>query len=189
MKHRYVLGKIRQEAQTVMEDNNVFLHFDTVDSAIFSPASMPYTMAVFYEVLRLFPTIPFQIKQCEQAATLPDGTFLPEKSVVLWSLWSMNRSKLTWGNDAETFKPDRWLANGRLVTKSTAEFPVFNGGPRTCLGKKMAESVAVQVIAVVASMFDFMPADEQERVSKNSLTLPMDGGLPCLVKRRSLGAR
>jgi hypothetical protein len=27
--------------------------------------------------------------------------------------------------------------------------------------------------------------DDQERISKNSLTLPMEGGLPCYVSTRS----
>ena len=34
------------------------------------------------------------------------------------------------------------MEDGKLITKSAYEFPVFNGGPRTCLGKKMAEYMA-----------------------------------------------
>lgn len=185
MGQRYVVGKLRQEIRRLLDDHDATPDSKDFDSTIFTPMAMPYTMAVFYEVLRLYPTIPFQMKQCEQAATLPDGTFLPKSSILLWSLWAMNRSKLTWGDDAGSFKPDRWLVDGKFVSKSTSEFPVFNGGPRTCLGKKMAEAVAVQVIATMIWMFDFMPADDRERVSKSSLTLPMDGGLPCLVRARS----
>lgn len=150
----------------------------------FTPAALPYTMAVFYEALRLYPPVPIEIKQCEKATTLPDGTFLPARSVVLWCPWAMNRSKVTWGDDADTFRPERWLADGRLATKSAAEFPVFNGGPRTCLGKRMAELLAVQVLATMMLRFRFMPAYGSPRASKSSLTLPMDGGLPCYVKAR-----
>ena len=185
MKHRYVTGKIRQEVQRLLEDHDAPLSMAGFDPTLFTPASMPYTMAVFCEVLRLYPPVPFQMKQCSGAETLPDGTALPEGSIVVWCLWAMNRSKLTWGEDAEAFRPERWLQDGRLVTKSQSEYPVFNGGPRTCLGKKMAEAVAVQVIATMAWLFDFMPADDVERVSKSSLTLPMEGGLPCFVKARS----
>lgn len=98
----------------------------------------------------------------------------------------MNRSKLIWGDDADSFKPERWLENGVFVSKSAFEYPVFNGGPRTCLGKKMAEVVAVQVIATFVLEFRFDPPDDKVRISKNSLTLPMEGGLPCRVKSRSL---
>lgn len=74
------------------------------------------------------------------------------------------------------------------MTKSAAEFPVFNGGPRLCLGKSMATLIAVQTIAAVVWTFDFVPAYEgRERPSKSSLTLPMAGGLPVFVKVRSRG--
>jgi cytochrome P450 len=155
------------------------------NTAIFSPIALPYVMAVFYETLRLYPPVPFEIKQCVEATTLPDETFLPKDSIVVWSTWAMNRSKITWGDDADDFNPERWLVNGNLVTKTAFEFPVFNGGPRTCLGKKMAEIVAVQVIAAMVLEFDFEPVDDKERISQNSLTLPMKYGLPSHIRSRT----
>jgi cytochrome P450 len=180
-----VTEKIRQEVQQALEQQDATLSLPDLDSTVFTPMSMPYTMAVFCEVLRLYPPVPIQMKQCSEEETLPDGTRLPKLSLVIWCLWAMNRSKRTWGVDAESFRPERWLRDGKLVNKSPSEYPVFNGGPRTCLGKKMAEAVAVQVIATMAWLFDFILVDDKERVSKPSLTLPMEGGLPCHVKTRS----
>ncbi|KAG4434504.1 hypothetical protein IFR05_010009 [Cadophora sp. M221] len=154
------------------------------DTTVFRPNALPYVTAVFYEALRLYPPVPFELKQCEQATTLPDGTYLPKDSILVWCTWAMNRSALIWGEDAEDFKPERWLTDGVLISKPAFEFPVFNGGPRTCLGKMMAVSVAVQTIAMLQAKFEFELTDEKERISKNSLTLPMDGGLPCRVKMR-----
>lgn len=172
---------IRQEVSAVLQQSQ---HQDSanIDTATFRLTSMPYVMAVFYETLRLYPPVPFELKECEQATTLPDGTFLPKHAILVWCTWAMNRSRLTWGEDADIFRPERWLENGALISKTAYEYPVFNGGPRTCLGKKMAELVAVQVIATLVSKFDFKPVDNRERISKNSLTLPMEGGLPCYVK-------
>lgn len=185
MKHRYVTAKVRREVQAVLDEHGASRESAALDPTLFTPTSMPYTMGVFYETLRLYPPIPFEIRQCETATTLPDGTFLPKTSIVVWCLWATGRSVTTWGPDADSFRPERWLQDGKLITKGAAEYPVFNGGPRTCLGKKMAEVIAVQAIASMAWMFDFIPADDKERVSKSSLTLPMEGGLPCFVKSRS----
>ncbi|KAI1205504.1 cytochrome P450 [Annulohypoxylon truncatum] len=192
MQHRFVAGKIRNEVRASLGDaQEPFVMSDrgdreTVNSTVFTPTSLPYTMATFYEALRLYPPIPFEIRQCEKATTLPDGTFLPENSITFWCTWAMNRSKINWGEDAESFRPERWLTeDGKLITKSAAEFPVFNGGSRSCLGKRMAELLAIQVIATMVLLFDFMPHYGGERVSKSSLTLPMEGGLPCLVKPRT----
>ncbi|KAG9242838.1 cytochrome P450 [Calycina marina] len=151
------------------------------ESVTFQISSMPYTTAVFYETLRLYPPVPFEIRQCEEATTLPDGTHLPKTAIVFWCIWAMDRSTLIWGSDAHEFNPERWLVDGHFVSKAAHEFPVFNGGSRTCLGKKMAEVAAVQIIATLLSSFDFEPIDGHERITKNSLTLPMEGGLPCKV--------
>ncbi|GAW21909.1 hypothetical protein ANO14919_114360 [Xylariales sp. No.14919] len=190
MRHNFAMERIRDEAQGLLKTKGLDIQQPGSDgdtsSANFAPTFLPYTMAVFYETLRLYPPIPFEIRECEQATTLPDGTFLPEKAIIVWSLWAMNRSRITWGEDADVFNPERWLTeDGKLITKSASEFPVFYGGPRTCLGRRMAEIIATQVIATMALAFDFTPAYEGERVSKTSLTLPMRDGLPCYVKNRA----
>lgn len=163
--------------------------FDTSNQPLspesLTPTNFPYALAVFYESLRLYPPIPFEIKQAQHATTLPDGTQLPASSVVVWCPWAMNRSRLTWGPDADDFRPERWLDEDQHVChRSAAEFPVFNGGARLCLGKNMAEMIAVQVIATMTASFEFLPAYKGERVSRSSLTLPMEGGLPVYVKQR-----
>ncbi|PQE30477.1 cytochrome P450 protein [Rutstroemia sp. NJR-2017a WRK4] len=180
MRHPVVVERVRQEVTHVNDSSG---SDEKTASTAFYPSAVPYVMSVFYETLRLYPPIPFEIKQCEQAATLPDGTFLPKNAVLVWCPWAMNRSRLIWGDDADQFRPERWIENGGLISKPAFEFPVFNGGPRTCLGKKMAESVVAQVISKLVLHFDFALLDQKERISKNSLTLPMEGGLPCRVQR------
>lgn len=189
MQNTPALKRVREEAQELLTakglDSKRLGSGDDGPFAVFGPTSLPYTMAVFYEAIRLYPPIPFEIRECEKATTLPDGTFLPDKAIVVWSLWAMNRSRIIWGIDADVFRPERWLTeDGKLIIKSPSEFPVFYGGPRVCLGKRMAEIIATQVIATMALMFEFTPAYEGERVSKVSLTLPMKDGLPCYLKKR-----
>ncbi|KAK0617035.1 cytochrome P450 [Immersiella caudata] len=186
MKHPHIVSKICQEAQHRFDENDMASSIQGLDfdPTLFNPASMPYTMAVFYETLRLYPPIPFEIRQCMQDATLPDGTFLPKDSVLVWCLLAMQRSRLTWGDDADEFRPERFLEDGKLVSRSASEFPVFYGGTRTCLGKKMAEAIAVQVIPTMAWLFEFKMVEKGERRSKTSLTLPMEGGLPVRVSFR-----
>ncbi len=172
-------------------DLHLPLSFDSIQSSAF-----PYVAAVFNESLRLYPPVPVELKECTAPTTFPDGTWLPKGAVVMWATWAMGRSKNIWGDDADEFQPERWLVPGdssALTTKSAFEFPVFNGGPRSCLGKRMAELLAIHVIASLSWKFEFEEAPDQtvgwgdrlkERQSQNSLTLPMEGGLPCFVRRR-----
>jgi len=196
MRHPSVPQKILAELRATFPncDRHIALDFDTVQ-----PGSLPYTMAVFNETIRFYPPVPVELKECTSATTFPDGTWLPGGSVVMWVPWAMNRSKHIWGQDADDFKPERWLVPGQngnrptLIIKSAFEFPVFNGGPRACIGKKMAELLAVYVTASLVWDFHFEESYDEEpkagmspkdRFSQNSLTLPMEGGLPCQVYRR-----
>ena len=185
MRHPHIVEEIRREVGSLsLAESGDEISMSNLDTAVFRAASLPFVTAVFYEALRLYPPVPFELKQCEKSTTLPDGTFLPQNAILVWCTWAMNRSQLIWGKDADDFKPERWLEEGRLISKTSSEYPVFNGGPRTCLGKKMAELVAIQVIAALTLKFDFLALDQKERISKNSLTLPMEGGLPCRVRIR-----
>ncbi|VZH89035.1 unnamed protein product [Fusarium fujikuroi] len=189
MKHPEVTSKLCQSIQDLRDEIRDQDHSEN-DPDLLTPVRLPYVLAVFYETLRLRPPIPFEIKQAQQETILPDGTFLPKGAVVLWCAWAMGRSHTTWGPDADEFRPERWLTTSpsgdvTVMQRSAAEFPVFNGGPRVCLGKKMAELVAVQTLARLVPLFDFRPAFEGERVSKSSLTLPMEGGLPVYVHART----
>lgn len=168
---------------------------DALSFSTVQPGSLPYITAVFNESLRLYPPVPIELKECTADTTFPDGTCLPKGAIVMWVPWAMGRSRQIWGPDADDYHPKRWLGStsDQIMAKSAFEFPVFNGGPRACLGKKMAELLAVYVIAALIREYEFKEVmDEKygshkmanERKSQNSLTLPMAGGLPVIVKRR-----
>ncbi|KAH9293868.1 hypothetical protein KI387_040931, partial [Taxus chinensis] len=51
----------------------------------------------------------------------------------------MGRAESIRGNDCREFKPERWMREGVFVEESNAcRYPVFNAGPRVCLGKDFA---------------------------------------------------
>ncbi len=206
LEHPRAMDLLRSEvAQLQRGDDEPLLNFDRVQ-----PQTMPYTLAVFYESLRLYPPVPVEIKQCIAHTTLPDGTMLPTGAIVVWSPWGFGRSEQIWGSDVDIFRPERWLektpdglseseetarprANWKIKTRTASEFPVFNGGPRTCMGRRMAEVEAVYILASLFHQFEMTEIKDNRiaghwtdegRISRNSLTLPMEGGLPCYVKPR-----
>lgn len=196
MRHPHAQKKILSELRSTFTEakEELPLSFETVQ-----PQSLPYIAAVFNESLRFYPPVPVELKESTAETTFPDGTWLPKGSVVMWAIWAMGRSKNTWGDDADEFRPERWLVAGddgqtlTLKMMSAFAFPVFNGGPRACLGKRMAELLAVHVVASLIWKYDFAEIIDKrttqggtpkERRSQNSLTLPMEGGLTCYVRRR-----
>lgn len=85
------------------------------------------------------PRLSHRARYAEADDTLPDGTPVKRGARVFYAIYAMGRMVSVWGPDAAEFKPERWVtAEGRLRAESPFKFPVFNAGPRLCLGKDMA---------------------------------------------------
>merc|ERR1719203_1624088 len=68
-----------------------------------------YLKAVLSESLRLYPSVPLDLKHAEEDDTWPDGTKIKKGNMIVYMIHSMNRDPEVWGSDAETFRPERWL--------------------------------------------------------------------------------
>lgn len=57
--------------------------------------------------------------------------------MVAYNVFAMHRRTDYWGQDACSFRPERWEENA----KHGWEYLPFNGGPRICLGRKYLSSI------------------------------------------------
>ncbi|TGO23296.1 hypothetical protein BPAE_0137g00160 [Botrytis paeoniae] len=91
------------------------------------------------KALRMHPVVPANTREAVRDTCLPHGggedgqapLFVKAGTQVLYSVYSMHRRKDLFGEDVETFRPERW---DQIQPKW--EFLPFNGGPRICLGRK-----------------------------------------------------
>lgn len=141
---------------------------------------LPYLQAVINETLRLYPSVPADLKIAECDDTLPDGSFIPGGTLVFYTIYSMGRDPSIWGADAETFRPERWLE--MQEPPGNYKYPVFNAGPRECLGRRLAQVEMKACLAMLLPRISFklaMPAHEV--VTDSQLTIGMGRGLPCFL--------
>ncbi|KAF8636108.1 hypothetical protein AX17_003812 [Amanita inopinata Kibby_2008] len=107
---------------------------------------MKYLRAVINETLRLFPIVPFNIRESVNPTTWPNPDpsqkpyYIPAGTKVAYSVFMMHRRTDLWGPDAEEFDPDRFLDDRlkKYLVKNSFIFLPFNAGPRICLGQQFA---------------------------------------------------
>lgn len=101
----------------------------------------------YFTALRLYPSVPINMRQAMKATVLPVGggpdasspIFVRKGEAVSYSVYAMHRRKDLYGEDADQFRPDRWEPNSGkapdLRNIGWGYLP-FNGGPRVCLGRE-----------------------------------------------------
>ncbi|PON56766.1 Cytochrome P [Trema orientale] len=99
----------------------------------------------------------------------------------------MGRMIHIWGEDAEDFRPERWLINGTFQPESPFKFVAFHAGPRICLGKDFAYRQMKILSIALLRFFRFKLANETNEVTYRTMfTLHIDGDLPlCAVSRKA----
>ncbi|XP_022966357.1 cytochrome P450 94B1-like [Cucurbita maxima] len=145
---------------------------------------MKYLKACLCESMRLYPPVAWDSKHAAAADILPDGTPVRKGDRVTYFPYGMGRMEELWGPDREEFKPERWFEKGEAKAVSPFKFPVFQGGPRMCLGKEMAFIQMKYVVATVLKRFEFRAVSESEPVFVPLLTAHMAGGLQVYVRER-----
>lgn len=152
---------------------------------------LTYTHAALLETMRLYPPVPGDAKQAMQDDILPDGTKVKKGMIVAYVPYAMGRMEKLWGTDWEEFKPERWLLKDevtgivKLVVIDSYKYPVFQAGPRVCLGKEMAFLQMKMLVAGILTKFKVVPAvDGFEPVFEAHLTTKMKGGFPVRFQRR-----
>ena len=116
--------------------------------------SMPYLQAVMYEALRLHPAVGMSLPRVvPEGGTTFNGIYLPAETIIGANPWVIHRNKEVYGEDVETFRPERWMVEDKgdlrkcpvrhllpsLLTITTDRFFfAFGAGARTCIGKNIS---------------------------------------------------
>ena len=129
---------------------------------------LPYLKATLSEGLRLHPSVPKNMKFAINDDTLPDGTKVKAGTAIIWSPYMMGRQPQLWEKPLE-YIPERWMKRdpstsaikkegkgealyataGAALGVTDFMNPVFNCGPRNCIGRPLAYMEMQLMLAVL----------------------------------------
>nr|POE55298.1 cytochrome p450 [Quercus suber] len=179
-KNPLIQEKVAQEVEDITcgQDNGASLDDFMANITNATLDQMHYLHAALTETLRLYPAVPFDGRCANMDDILPDGYRVKKGDGVYYMGYAMGRMPYIWGEDAEEFRPERWLKNGIFQSESPFKFVAFHAGPQICLGKDFAYMQMKIVSIALLHFFRFKLADDTKKVTyRTMITLHIDGGL------------
>ncbi|RAH40460.1 cytochrome P450 [Aspergillus brunneoviolaceus CBS 621.78] len=100
---------------------------------------LPYLDACLKEALRLHPPFCLPFERIVPATGMTvSGRYLPPGTTVGMNPWVINRNREVFGEDADMWRPERWLSDAHSHTIMEKTMFSFGAGRRMCLGKIVA---------------------------------------------------
>ncbi|KAK0545320.1 hypothetical protein OC844_007367 [Tilletia horrida] len=117
---------------------------------------LPYLRAVINESLRFHSTSGIGLPRLIPApGTHVLGKFFPAGTVLSVPTYTIHRLPDWWGDDAEEYRPERWLeADADTLKRFERASNVFSTGPRACVGRNIADQELLLFVATVFRRYD-----------------------------------
>lgn len=185
-RHPDVFKKLRQ---TIVDEFGSYSNPRNITFA--SLKSCHYLQHTLNEVLRLYPVVPLNRRTAVRNTTIPRGggpdgsqpVYVRKGQSVGYITHVLHRRKDLWGDDADSFDPDRW--NDRKVSW---DYIPFNGGPRICIGQQFALTEAGYVLVRLLQRFDQIEDVYPDRRIRYGLTLTSCPADPTTVRLHEANA-
>lgn len=144
-------------------------------------ARLPYTKAVLDETLRLYP-VPWMERRADKADTI-GGYDIKAGSLIYISPYLMHRHPTYWP-DPERYDPGRFAPEQPAQQARFAYLP-FGGGPRQCIGNRLAMLEALLTVATVAQRYRLRLVPGHPVDTKMQITTSPRYGLKMTIEQRS----
>jgi cytochrome P450 len=175
----YLLSQNPEKEKKLLQELDQELRGET--PSLHNVKNLKYLRAVLDETLRIWPPVPIERKYALEDDRLPDGTFIPKGTVVVWSVWTMGRMSEFWDQPME-FLPERWLETDNAHNPAFIPFLI---GPRTCLGQNMAYLQAKILLCLLYQKFTFSHVPHHVVTYDSAITLKARYGMEMYIHRRS----
>ncbi|KAG0271744.1 hypothetical protein BGZ95_000399 [Linnemannia exigua] len=188
--HQDVQRKLRQEmldhiGRPTDKNTKTILSYDSLHA-------LPYLNVCIKELLRVIPPVPATTRVASQDDVIL-GYHIPKGTEIYLSPATLHKLKSVWGEDAEEFKPERWMdpsslteeqrRNTRTVTPDMlwAYLP-FLTGPRNCIGSKLSLMEMKVMLYYLLINLEYHPVPGFKFRKSSRITTRPSPGMNLIVK-------
>ncbi|KAH7066850.1 benzoate 4-monooxygenase cytochrome-like protein P450 [Paraphoma chrysanthemicola] len=142
-----VYKKLMEEIDAADAEGALASSEDTTGAGVVVPFpaanKLKYLDAVVTEAFRMHPAAGLLLERIvpPQGATIC-GEYVPGGTVVGCNAWVLHQNKEVFGEDADVYRPERWLesegADPDRIAKMKSSMFHFGAGSRTCIGKNIS---------------------------------------------------
>jgi cytochrome P450 len=198
MKHPEKLVKVRTEVDTAFA-NGTLSHPVQYSQAI----RLPYLCAVINEAARIFPSFQVSMPRLAPGQGLQfDGKHIPAGCAIGMNPYVVQRDRDVFGEDADEFRPERWLESEEHTRQMEKAIIGFGAGTRQCTGRpvrrnaishcqrelmkiQLARLMNYKLLPEILRRFEFeMAHDRPWRLQNAAFCVQHD--VVCKFKRREL---
>jgi hypothetical protein len=134
------------------------------------------------EALRLWPTARAFTRSPNVDTVMGDRYRMRPQDWAIILIPFIHRDPSAWGEDAEEFRPDRFLPESSR-RRAPRSYKPFGTGERACIGRKLALHEAVLVLARLLHRYDITGDPDYELAVSERLTLMPQGFRMTLARR------
>ncbi|XP_050591728.1 cytochrome P450 6a2-like [Bombus affinis] len=140
--NQHIQDKLRKEIREVCDKHQGVLTYEAIKE-------MKYLDKFFKEVLRMYPLIPFVMREASENYTFKGTKVTIEKGTKLWvPAYGIQRDANIYP-EPEKFDPERFNDDAVAARHPMAYLP-FGDGPRNCIGSRFAQYQSkVGIIAII----------------------------------------
>lgn len=130
-------------------------------------SQLVYVKYAIYEALRFLGPISLITKRAKKPTKIAGKYHVGTDDQILCNLRTFHHDPKVWGEDADIFRPERFL-NGGWEKLPPNAFKAFGDGARACIGRGFAEQEMIMVVALILQKFQVEMADPSYELRKHA---------------------
>ncbi|KAB5578026.1 cytochrome P450 [Coniochaeta sp. 2T2.1] len=147
--------------------------------------ALPYFQACLREAMRVRPAVGLNITRLapKEGAEL-DGHFFPAGTRIAANGWVLHRDRRTFGEDADVFRPERWLEDEEKARVMDRYMFQFGGGSHVCIGRNLALLEINKVIPRLVRDYHFELVHPDRELKAFATFFVVQEGLEVYVQKK-----